>query len=188
MELSLSEIHQLITAISQLDCREVEIVVGDVRIAVRRDGPTEGGTASFGEISGSPSVAAKVVSDRDSKPLVDVGSTSRGSISAEPAASNDALHEWLDEESKGTATIIRSPMLGTAYRAKEPGAPPFVGVGQHVEPEDVLALVEVMKLFHSVEAGQTGTVAAILFNDGELVEYDAPLVVLQHAPAAAEAI
>lgn len=47
----------------------------------------------------------------------------------------------------------------------------------------MVALVEVMKLFHSVEAGQAGTVAAILFEDGELVEYDAPLVVLQHENA-----
>lgn len=182
MELSLSEIHQLITAISELDCREVEVVVGDVRIAVRRDGLSEGGTAPLGTVSSSPA-RTEAVPDRETASTTDTGSAGDGSMSTKPSPSDDTLAQWLEQESQGKVTVIRSPMLGTAYRAKEPGAPPFVEIGQQVEPEDVVALVEVMKLFHSVEAGQAGTVAAILFEDGELVEYDAPLVVLQHETA-----
>ena len=70
---------------------------------------------------------------------------------------------------------IEAPMLGTFYRAPEPGAPPFVDVGATVEPETVVCIIEVMKMMNSVPAGVTGTIAEIIPENGQLVEYGEPL-------------
>lgn len=74
----------------------------------------------------------------------------------------------------GLATIT-APMLGTFYRAEAPGKPPFVEVGQRVEPDTIVCIIEVMKMMNSVTAGVTGTVAAIVPENAELVEYGQPL-------------
>lgn len=71
---------------------------------------------------------------------------------------------------------IRAPMLGTFYRSPKPGADPFVAVGSHVEPDTVIGIIEVMKLMNSAAAGVSGEVVEILAQDGELVEYDQPLM------------
>jgi acetyl-CoA carboxylase biotin carboxyl carrier protein len=74
---------------------------------------------------------------------------------------------------------VRAPNLGTFYRAPKPGAPPFVKVGQHVEPMTELCLIEVMKLFTTVFAGVSGTVRQVLVEDTELVEFDQALVLIE---------
>ncbi len=70
---------------------------------------------------------------------------------------------------------IESPMLGTFYRAQSPGAPPFVEVGDTVEPDTVVAIIEVMKMMNSVPAGVSGTVAEVCAENAQLVEYGEPL-------------
>jgi acetyl-CoA carboxylase biotin carboxyl carrier protein len=72
-------------------------------------------------------------------------------------------------------TAIRAPSLGTFYRAAKPGSPPLVEIGQVVRPETEVCLVEVMKLFTGVQAGVAGVVREVLVSDGELVEYEQPL-------------
>lgn len=78
---------------------------------------------------------------------------------------------------KGTIAV-RSPMVGTFYRAPSPGAPPFVEIGSRVEPEDAVCLIEVMKLFSSIQAGVAGHVVGILVEDGALVEHGEPLILI----------
>jgi acetyl-CoA carboxylase biotin carboxyl carrier protein len=70
---------------------------------------------------------------------------------------------------------IPSPMLGTFYRAEAPGASPFVEVGATVGPETTVCIIEVMKMMNSVPAGVSGTIAAIVPENGQLVEYGEPL-------------
>jgi acetyl-CoA carboxylase biotin carboxyl carrier protein len=70
---------------------------------------------------------------------------------------------------------IESPMLGTFYRAEAPGQPPFVEVGSRVEADTTVCIIEVMKMMNSVPAGVAGTVAEIVAENAELVEYGAPL-------------
>ena len=70
---------------------------------------------------------------------------------------------------------IEAPMLGTFYRAEAPGKPPFVEVGQRVEPDTIVCIIEVMKMMNSVTAGVSGTIAAIVPENAELVEYGQPL-------------
>ncbi|MGZ4311051.1 MAG: acetyl-CoA carboxylase biotin carboxyl carrier protein [Solirubrobacteraceae bacterium] len=74
----------------------------------------------------------------------------------------------------GLATIP-SPMLGTFYRAEAPGAAPFVEVGARVEPDTTVCIIEVMKMMNSVPAGVSGTIAEIVSENGQLVEYGDPL-------------
>jgi biotin carboxyl carrier protein len=71
---------------------------------------------------------------------------------------------------------VTAPLLGTFYRAPKPGAPPFVERGSTVEPDTVIAIIEVMKLMNSVRAGVHGTVVEILPADGALVEYGETLL------------
>jgi acetyl-CoA carboxylase biotin carboxyl carrier protein len=72
-------------------------------------------------------------------------------------------------------STVDSPMLGTFYRAPAPGATPFVEVGEQVEPETTVCLIEVMKMMNSIRAGVTGTIAEILVENAELVEEGQPL-------------
>lgn len=80
----------------------------------------------------------------------------------------------------GPRTVL-SPMVGTFYRAPEPGAPPFVEVGDVVEPNRVVGIVEAMKLMNEITAGQPGRVVELLVADGQSVEFEQPLIAL--APA-----
>jgi len=74
---------------------------------------------------------------------------------------------------------IRAPNLGTFYRAPKPGAAPYVDIGQKIEPDTEICLIEVMKLFTPVRAGVTGIVREVLVSDGHLVEYDQPLFLIE---------
>ena len=73
---------------------------------------------------------------------------------------------------------VKSPMVGTAYLAAEPGAANFVSIGQSVKAGEVLLIVEAMKVMNQITAPKGGTVQAILVENGQPVEYDQPLVVI----------
>ncbi|MEQ4300185.1 biotin/lipoyl-containing protein [Plantactinospora sp. B6F1] len=73
---------------------------------------------------------------------------------------------------------LLAPMVGTCYRAAEPGGAPFVEVGDRVEPGQVVCIVETMKLMNEVVADQVGRVAEVLVRDGEPVEFGQPLIAL----------
>ena len=77
--------------------------------------------------------------------------------------------------------VVRAPSLGTFYQAPKPGAQPFVAVGQRVEPDTELCIIEVMKLFTAVRAGVTGIVRRMLVSDAQMVEYDQPLFLIEPA-------
>jgi len=74
---------------------------------------------------------------------------------------------------------VRSPMVGTFYRSPSPEAKAFVEVGQTVKVGDALCIVEEMKMMNRIEADKAGVVKAILVNDGEAVEFDQPLIVIE---------
>ena len=80
-------------------------------------------------------------------------------------------------EQKGHA--VKSPMVGTFYRAPSPGAPSFVEVGQSVTKGQTLCIIEAMKLLNEIESDATGTVKAILVENGQPVEYGQPLFLIE---------
>jgi len=74
--------------------------------------------------------------------------------------------------------VLKSPMVGTFYRAASPGSPAFVEVGKHVKVGDVICIVEAMKMMNQIEADKAGVIEAILVEDGQPVEFDQPLVTI----------
>ncbi|CAN0494950.1 unnamed protein product, partial [Phaeothamnion confervicola] len=76
---------------------------------------------------------------------------------------------------------VRAPNLGTFYRAPKPGAPAYVEVGQVIDADTEVCLIEVMKLFTPVKSGVHGTVRQIVVNDGTMVEYEQILVIIEPA-------
>jgi len=93
-----------------------------------------------------------------------ISSASPTSVSAAPLATATSVAvdpSWI---------AVEAPNLGTFYRSPKPGAAPFVEIGDTVEPDTEICLIEVMKLFTSVKAGKAGTVRQICAGDAELVE------------------
>ncbi len=74
------------------------------------------------------------------------------------------------------AAVVKSPMVGIFYRAREPGAKPYIEVGSRVTPETTICIIEVMKLMNSISAGASGVVTRILVEDAAPVEYEQPRV------------
>ncbi|MGE4481537.1 acetyl-CoA carboxylase biotin carboxyl carrier protein [Acidocella sp.] len=90
-------------------------------------------------------------------------------VASAPAAADPAKHP-------GT---VKSPMVGVAYLSAEPGAPPYVAVGQTVEAGATLLLIEAMKTFNQIKAPRAGTVKQILVASGAPVEFDEPLMIIE---------
>ena len=86
-------------------------------------------------------------------------------------AGNAGTHEY--------ANTLKSPMVGVVYLATEPGAKPFVKVGDTVHAGDTVALVEAMKTFNPIKATADGVVKEILVTDAQAVEFDQPLIVIE---------
>ena len=74
--------------------------------------------------------------------------------------------------------VVKAPMVGTFYRAPNPGAAPFVEVGQSVKEGDAVCIIEAMKLLNEIEADKTGVIKEVLVENGEPVEYGQPLFVI----------
>ncbi|MBA2648372.1 MAG: acetyl-CoA carboxylase biotin carboxyl carrier protein [Legionella sp.] len=117
---------------------------------------------------------------------------------AEPAASHTPHHQYyanqaptpisshtLVEANKQETPIlasgykIRSPMVGTLYTSPSPELPVFVKIGQTVKVGDVLCIVEAMKMFNEIEADRAGKIIEMLVSNGDPVEYDQPLFILE---------
>lgn len=88
-------------------------------------------------------------------------------VSAEPAA--DALPE---------GHVVKSPMVGTFYRASAPGAKPLADVGQEIKEGERLCIIEAMKLMNEIESDASGTIKAVLVENGQPVEYGQPLFII----------
>lgn len=95
--------------------------------------------------------------------------TQQASLPTSPAATEPAQPE---------GHIVKSPMVGTFYRASSPEAKAFVEVGQSVAAGDTLCIIEAMKLLNEIEADQSGVIKAILIENGQPVEYGEPLFII----------
>ena len=98
-------------------------------------------------------------------------------VAAAPAAAPAAAAPAAPQEDVG-GDPVKSPMVGTAFMSPEPGAKPFVAVGQSVKAGDTLLIVEAMKVMNPIVAPKAGTVKKINVADGQPVEFDQTLVVL----------
>jgi len=95
-----------------------------------------------------------------------------------PAAAAPAAAEPAAPAGPDLKNAVKSPMVGTCYLTPEPGAAPFVSVGQAVKEGDTLLIVEAMKVMNPITAPRAGTITAILIESAQPVEFDQPLVVI----------
>ncbi|MGR9045769.1 MAG: acetyl-CoA carboxylase biotin carboxyl carrier protein [Gammaproteobacteria bacterium] len=98
-------------------------------------------------------------------------------VAAAPVAAAPQAAE--PTETKISGHIVKSPMVGTFYRSASPGAKPFIELGQSVQMGDTLCIIEAMKILNQIEADKSGTVVQILVENGQPVEYDQPLFVIE---------
>lgn len=175
MGLDLEEIVAVVEALASVEFTDLRYEKGDLRIAIRRGGflpdggdahgvttPTEQSQKNDGQPIARPRRSPEVQKPSESPP---------------PRSS--ASHARADAALANGEILITAPVLGTFYRAPKPGEPPFVEVGDEVGPDSNLCVIEVMKLYNSVRAGAAGRVVAIYASDGDLVEFDQPLVALR---------
>jgi|TARA_B100000378_G_scaffold278155_2_gene280454 acetyl-CoA carboxylase biotin carboxyl carrier protein len=164
VEVDLEELAAIIELLDKTEFTQFRFEKGELRIAVSRGEP----------LATSPADGAAPAST--AYPVTGPATPSARAHSEEaPVASGSAENLAADE------FIVRSPMLGTFYRAPKPGDGAFVQEGQLVGADAVLCIIEVMKLMNSVPAGEAGVIQRVLVRDGALVEYDQPLFVLRRA-------
>jgi acetyl-CoA carboxylase biotin carboxyl carrier protein len=150
---------------------EFRLKVGEIEIELRRR-PEAGASASAAS-SPAPVISAASAPSTPSaatRPAIAVAAGTRAPAATVPAWPPGSI-------------VVRAPMVGTFYRSPEPGAAPFVEVGQAVEPDTTVCIIEVMKLMNSIPAGARGVVAQIFVENGAPVETDAPLIVIDPSRA-----
>ena len=157
--MDIRKVKKLIELLEESNIDEIEIKEGEESVRISRNGasqnvmiaPYPAGTPVYA----APAPAAAPVAVPAAAPAI------------EPApAEPDAV----------SGHAVKSPMVGTFYDSPSPTSPAFVEVGQTVKIGDVICIVEAMKMMNQIEADMAGTVAAILVENGEPVEFDQPLV------------
>ena len=143
-------LREMAELLSATGLTEIEVEDGDRKIRVARQAAVQ---------------AAPVVAAAPAAPLV-----AAPAPVAAPAAAPAAPAV--------PANAVKSPMVGTVYLSPEPGAAPFVSVGQSVKAGDTLLIIEAMKVMNPITATAAGTVQAVLVENGQPVEFDQPLVVV----------
>lgn len=111
--------------------------------------------------------------------LTTTGNGRGGGIPVEHHEPREPKRPAQAEEAAVHPGTVNSPMVGTAYRSPEPGAPPFVEIGARVVAGQTLLIIEAMKTMNHIPSPKAGKVIAILVEDGQPVEYGEPLVVIE---------
>jgi len=163
MGLSDDDVREILRIIDESDVAELLVETERFKLHVLRGAPGAGA-------SSIPAATPRAGMEETPAP----GSAASGRGPAASRGAGEPEHVESDGASNGLVTI-ESPMLGTFYRAEAPGAAPFVEVGAQVGPDTTVCIVEVMKMMNSVPAGVSGTVAEVIAENGQLVEYGEPL-------------
>jgi len=156
MELTQDDVERILKLIDESGYDEIQIEHGDLKVHVRRHGI--GAEMPAMEASQAPPPTA--------------GPTTR--LAAPPSPASIAKSVELPEG----LVAVRAPMLGTFYRAPSPGSPPFTQEGTVVAADATVCIIEVMKLFNTLRAGTHGRVVRFLVENGEMVEFDQPLLLI----------
>lgn len=162
--MKLTEIQDLIKFVAKSGVNEVELQTKDIKIVIR----TKTGNGKYAETPVIQTVVPAVQSVAQ----------------VQQAVANPAVETKTDKKAPDTKTsevdeskylIIKSPMIGTFYRASGPDKPLFVNVGDEVGPGKTVCIIEAMKLFNEIESDIKGKIVKVLVNDATPVEYDQPL-------------
>jgi acetyl-CoA carboxylase biotin carboxyl carrier protein len=154
------DIKTLIEQFEQSDWKEVHVKTHNFELYLSENPKSSGPPSAIA--SQSTSAASQTFDSDDTSPTA---------VVPVPEASKAILPEGM--------IAVTAPNLGTFYSAPKPGAPPYVEVGQNVSAETEVCLIEVMKLFTPVKAGVSGVIREICVSDGQMVEYEQLLVVIE---------
>lgn len=153
--MDLRKLKTLIDLVQQSGIAELEITEGEEKVRISR------GTA--------PAHANAAMAPADPAAAAPQQFAPAGLVAAAPP---------LPEPAAAEGHMMKSPMVGTFYRAPAPGAKPFVELGQAVKAGDTVCIIEAMKLLNEIESDHDGVVKAILVENGQPVEYGQPLFVI----------
>ncbi len=151
--MDLRKLKTLIELVETSGIAELEIQEGEERVRITR-APTGASLAPSSQVISVPAAGAP------------------------PAAAAPAVAAVPAAEPVPEGHVVKSPMVGTFYRAATPGAKPFVEVGDTIVEGATLCIVEAMKLMNEIEADKAGTVKAILTENGQPVEFGQPLFLI----------
>ncbi|HVW18186.1 MAG TPA: biotin/lipoyl-containing protein [Solirubrobacteraceae bacterium] len=154
------DVHEILRIIDEEGPAEVRVESRGLKIHIVRDG-------------GAGAVVPRQVE----------GPSASGSGPDKPVGARPPRPARLTEAParSSSAVAVAAPMMGVFYVAEAPGKPPFVQVGDRVEPASVVGIVEVMKMMNSVEAGVAGTVVEVCVGNAEMVEEGQALVMVEPA-------
>jgi len=163
MELSEDDVLHILKLIDESHFDYFQLEVGELKITVSKGDPIPlGSTAQPAAVSAAAAAAPAATP----KPVA--APAPAAAAAPTKAAAIPAGH-----------VAVTAPLLGTFYVAPEPGAPPFVQVGQQITDDTTCGLIEVMKVFNSVRAGVTGTVVEVVAPNGGFVEFGQPLIIVK---------
>ena len=175
--LTYDDLLQIVEIIKSAEAfSEFHLKVGEIELDLRK--ANAGGASSAGASAAVPTAATPTASVASSAP------TSSGTLPSQRHA--DATPQRPHASTKGPkhvdvpagSVVIKAPMVGTFYRRPEPGARPFVEVGDAVDRDTTVCIIEVMKLMNSITAGSSGRVTHILVDDAEPVQSGQQLIVI----------
>jgi acetyl-CoA carboxylase biotin carboxyl carrier protein len=155
--MTVEEIRELIRLATETGIEELEVQRGDQRVRIRRGGASQEFTVSTGRPA---SVSAATTPAGSPVPF-------------------ETARERAEPPTDPNLVLVKSPIVGTFYEAPAPDAPPFVAVGERVQPGKVLCIIESMKLMNEIEAEMAGIVESRLVNNGQPVEYGEALFAIR---------
>jgi acetyl-CoA carboxylase biotin carboxyl carrier protein len=155
MTMDLRKLKKLIDLVQESGIGELEITEGEEKVRISRN------AAGVAQMMMAPQPVATAPQQMTTGPS---GGTPEPAASAPPEPSGHSL---------------KSPMVGTFYRSPSPGAPSFVDVGQAVTKGQTLCIIEAMKLLNEIESDASGTIKAILVENGQPVEYGQALFIIE---------
>jgi acetyl-CoA carboxylase biotin carboxyl carrier protein len=153
--MDLRKLKTLIDLVSESNISELEITEAEGKVRIVKSAPAAAGLVVP---AGLPAAAIAPVVQAAPPPTVSVESTA-------PAAP--------------TGHIVKSPMVGTFYRASSPGGKPLVEVGQQVKEGEAVCIIEAMKIMNEIEADHAGTITKVLAENGHAVEFGQPLFMIE---------
>ncbi len=152
--MDLRKLKTLIDLVSDSNVSELEITEAEGTVRIVKSAPVPVAMAAPMASTTAPVVAAA--------PLAAAPAPVVAAVEAEPAGH-----------------IVKSPMVGTFYRSSSPGAKAFIEVGSQVKEGETICIIEAMKILNEIEADKSGTITKILAENGQAVEYGAPLFIIE---------
>lgn len=161
--MDIRKIKKLIELLEESSLTEIEIVEGEESVRLSRG-------SNSGAVMMPHAVNPNVQAAAWSAPVPEPHPAAAAPAEAGAAEEGDQVPE---------GELVRAPMVGTFYAASSPDADAFVSLGQHVKEGETMCIIEAMKMFNQIEAETSGTVVAILVENGQPVEFDQPLFVIR---------